>query len=115
MDEVGRARRAAGFRLGHSGVVETPRAGGRPRKGDRIMRAVDSRKSGQAMVEYIIIVVIIAIAAIAIFGIFGDTIRSKLSGAVTELGGDSSAAQTEAGKTGDSKKWLQDLDSTGHK
>jgi Flp pilus assembly pilin Flp len=65
------------------------------------------------MVEYIIIVVIIAIAAITIFGIFGDTIRKKLSGAVTELGGDSSAAQAAAGQTGDSKKWLQDLKETG--
>ena len=48
-------------------------------------------KSGQGMVEYIIIVAIIALAAIAIFGVFGDTIRAKMGGAVTELGGDSSA------------------------
>jgi len=50
-----------------------------------------NRKSGQTMVEYIIIVVIIAIAAIAIFGVFGDTIRAKMGGAVTELGGDETA------------------------
>ena len=50
------------------------------------------RKLGQGMVEYIIIVAIIALAAIAIFGVFGDTIRAKMGGAVTELGGDSSAA-----------------------
>ena len=50
------------------------------------------RRCGQGMVEYLIIVAIIALAAIAIFGVFGDTIRKKLSGAVTELGGDSSAA-----------------------
>lgn len=49
------------------------------------------RKSGQAMVEYIIIVVVVAIAALLIFGVFGDTIRQKLGGAVNELGGDSSA------------------------
>jgi hypothetical protein len=36
-------------------------------------------------------VAIIALAAIAIFGVFGDTIRAKLGGAVTELGGDDSA------------------------
>ena len=42
-------------------------------------------KSGQSMVEYIIIIVIIAIAAIAIFGVFGDTIRQKLSGAVASV------------------------------
>lgn len=49
-----------------------------------------NRKSGQGMVEYIIIVAIIALAAIAIFGVFGDTIRAKLGGAVTELGGNDS-------------------------
>ena len=53
-----------------------------------------NKKSGQGMVEYIIIVAIIALAAIAIFGVFGDTIRMKLGGAVTELGGDASAKQT---------------------
>ena len=47
------------------------------------------KKSGQAMVEYIIIVVIVAIAALVVFGLFGDTIRQKLGGAVEELGGDS--------------------------
>ncbi len=78
------------------------------------MKARRNRKSGQTMVEYIIIVVIIAIAAIAIFGIFGDTIRMKLSGAVTELGGDEAAAQDAAGETGDSQQWLKDLDRDGH-
>lgn len=68
-----------------------------------------NRKSGQTMVEYIIIVVIIAIAAIAIFGIFGDTIRQKLGGAVGELGGDTGAAQEAAGETGSSQQWLKDL------
>jgi Flp pilus assembly pilin Flp len=70
-----------------------------------------SRKSGQTMVEYIIIVVIVAIAAIAIFGVFGDTIRQKLSGAVNELGGDSGAAQ-QAVST-ESKEWLKQLDAEG--
>ncbi len=63
------------------------------------------------MVEYIIIVVIIAIAAIAIFGVFGDTIRQKLSGAVNELGGDSSAADS-AIQTG-SEDWLRELGPSG--
>lgn len=47
-----------------------------------------SRKRGQAMVEYIIIVVIVAIAAIAVFGAFSDRIRGMLGGATEELGGD---------------------------
>lgn len=65
----------------------------------------NSRKSGQAMVEYIIIVVIVAIAALVIFGLFGDTIRQKLGGAVEELGGD---AQGAAG--GSSLQYLKDLE-----
>ena len=72
-----------------------------------------NKKSGQTMVEYIIIVVIIAIAAIAIFGIFGDTIRQKLGGAVSELGGDTGAAADAVGETGDSQQWLKDLESDG--
>lgn len=68
-------------------------------------------KSGQTMVEYIIIVVIVAVAAIAIFGVFGDTIRQKLSGAVNELGGDDGAA-ADAIATG-SEEWLKDLDAEG--
>jgi Flp pilus assembly pilin Flp len=51
------------------------------------------KRAGQGMVEYIIIVAIIALAAIAIFGVFGDTIRAKMGGAVTQLGGDDSAKQ----------------------
>jgi Flp pilus assembly pilin Flp len=70
-----------------------------------------SRKSGQTMVEYIIIVVIVAIAAIAIFGVFGDTIRQKLSGAVNELGGDSGAA-SQAVST-ESKEFIKQLGADG--
>jgi type IV pilus assembly protein PilA len=75
------------------------------------MKTRRNKKSGQTMVEYIIIVVIIAIAAIAIFGVFSDTIREKLGGAVAELGGDSSAAD-DALST-DSADWLKDLDADG--
>lgn len=77
------------------------------------MSRKQTRKSGQTMVEYIIIVVIIAIAAIAIFGIFGDTIRTKLGGAVAELGGDTGAAEDAVGETGSSQQWLKDLGSDG--
>jgi Flp pilus assembly pilin Flp len=59
----------------------------------------DSRRSGQTMVEYIIIVVVIAIAALAVFGILGDTVKDKAGGAVTSLtdGKNADAAKTEAG------------------
>ncbi len=75
------------------------------------MKRFKNSKSGQTMVEYIIIVVIIAIAAIAIFGVFGDRIRAKLGGAVTELGGDD-GAKDEALDTS-SHDYLKDLDKDG--
>ena len=69
------------------------------------------KRSGQTMVEYIIIVVIIAIAAIAIFGVFSDTIREKLGGAVVELGGDN-GAKDDAISTS-AHDWLKQLDEDG--
>jgi Flp pilus assembly pilin Flp len=69
------------------------------------MRTFPKRKSGQAMVEYIIIVVVIAIAALVIFGLFGDTIQKKLGGAVDELEGDSSGSDSVQS----SKGYLEDL------
>ena len=70
-----------------------------------------NRKSGQTMVEYIIIVVIIAIAAIAIFGVFGDTIRGKTGGAVVKMGGDESAK--DAALATSSEDTLKNLDADG--
>jgi len=66
-----------------------------------------NKKSGQGMVEYIIIVAIIALAAIAIFGVFGDTIRAKLGGAVTELGG--VPADAKAALDVKSAQYMKDL------
>jgi type IV pilus assembly protein PilA len=54
------------------------------------------KKSGQAMVEYIIIVVVVAIAAIAVLGAFGDRIRAMFGGATEELGGDAGSATAES-------------------
>jgi Flp pilus assembly pilin Flp len=69
------------------------------------------RKSGQTMVEYIIIVVIIAVAAIAIFGVFGDTIRQKLGGAVEEIGGDS--GEKDAALETRSEDFLKEMSEDG--
>lgn len=66
-----------------------------------------NRRSGQGMVEYIVIVAIIALAAIAIFGVFGDTIRAKVGGGVTELGGDASAKDAALQTT--SQQYMKDL------
>jgi Flp pilus assembly pilin Flp len=70
-----------------------------------------NQKSGQGMVEYIIIVAVIALAAIAIFGVFGDTIRSKLSGGVVALGGN--AQQAQAATTTSSADYLKQLGQQG--
>lgn len=69
------------------------------------------RKSGQTMVEYIIIVVIIAVAAIAIFGVFGDRLRAMVGGATVELGGDSGAV--EAATSTSSEDFFKSLDKDG--
>ena len=60
----------------------------------------DTRRSGQTMVEYIIIVVVIAIAALAVFGILGDTVKDKAGAAVTSLTtGDNATAAKDAADT----------------
>ncbi len=75
------------------------------------MKKIKNSKSGQTLVEYILIIVIIAIAAIAILGVFSDTVRAKFGGAVEELGGDSSA-KDEALDT-KSQDWLKNMDKDG--
>jgi Flp pilus assembly pilin Flp len=75
------------------------------------MKARRKNKSGQTIVEYIIIVVIIAIAAIAVVGVFGDRIRAMFGGATVELGG----LQADVDKATDtsSADWLKSLQKTG--
>ena len=75
------------------------------------MSRINESRSGQTMVEYVIIVAIVAIAVIAILGVFSDTIREKLSGAVNELGGDESAASTAIETK--SADWLKELGPEG--
>ena len=71
-------------------------------------KRLNRSRSGQSMVEYIIIVVVVALACLAIFGVFSDTIRSKLGGAVNEIGGDS--AQVNQALEKSSVDTLKDLD-----
>ena len=73
---------------------------------------LDKSRQGQAMVEYIIIVVVIAVAALVVFGLFGDTIKKKMSGAVSSLDEDlGSQAQSEVGTS--SAETLRNLDAEG--
>lgn len=55
------------------------------------MKKLRKSKSGQTMVEYIIIVLIIAVAALAIVGVFSDRVRELFGFATEELGGSDQA------------------------
>jgi Flp pilus assembly pilin Flp len=70
-------------------------------------------KRGQAMVEYIIIVVLVAIAALAIFAVFSDTMRDKLSGAVSQMDSGTRASEAQAAAATSSKDTLQKLQADG--
>jgi Flp pilus assembly pilin Flp len=60
---------------------------------------VRSRRSGQTMVEYIIIVVLIAITLIVLFSKFSKAVGTKVSGATSALDSDvGSEAQSEVDK-----------------
>jgi len=72
-------------------------------------------KSGQSMTEYLLIIVLVALASLAIFAVFGDTIRAKLSGAITEMDSGDHAAAAQAATSKDSKTFLKDLDKDGEK
>ncbi len=66
-------------------------------------------KSGQTMVEYIIIVLIIAIAALAIVGVFSDRVRELFGFATEELGGDGAAVEEALSER--SVDWVKEAES----
>ncbi len=70
-------------------------------------------EKGQAIVEYIIIVVIVAVGALTIMGFFSDTIKEKMSGVISALGGSAATEAQGEATTGGSLEALQDLDATG--
>ena len=70
-----------------------------------------SRKSGQTIVEYVILIAIIAVAAIAVIGVFSDRIRTMFGGATVELGGDQAAVDSATDQK--SQDWLKNLQKDG--
>ena len=69
-------------------------------------------RSGQAMVEYIIIVVVIAIAALVVFGYFGGAATKKVAGATSSI--DTEIGAKAAAEVQDSTlDTLKTLDKTG--
>lgn len=59
-----------------------------------ILKKFRKTQSGQAIVEYIIIVALVAIAAITVISLFSDRIRQMFSGATEELGGETETIES---------------------
>lgn len=59
-----------------------------------ILKKFRKTQSGQAIVEYIIIVALVAIAAITVISLFSDRIREMFSGATEELGGETETIES---------------------
>ncbi len=80
----------------------------------KTIKWLPTRKSGQTMTEYIVIVVVVALAALAIFGIFSDTLRQKLAGTVSTFdSGQNAAAAQQDVQQNTSADVLRNLQSTG--
>ena len=77
------------------------------------MKNRNNARSGQTMVEYIIIVVVIAIAALAVFGLLGDTVKEKTSGAVSSLTSSDKASQAQSEAQTKSSEQFKDLTEDG--
>ena len=65
--------------------------------------------SGQAILEYIIIIALVAVAALTVLGLFGGRIRELISGATGAIGGDTSRVSNGD----DTTKVLQNMDASG--
>ncbi len=73
-----------------------------------------SRKQGQTMVEYIIIVVLIAVTLLVVVGFFGKALFKKFSGATSALDEDVGAeAQDAYADIDDPQQTIRRLDETG--
>jgi Flp pilus assembly pilin Flp len=72
-------------------------------------KIMKKKRSGQTIVEYILIVVLVAIASIVVLGLFSDTLRAKMRGVISYIGGDASE-DSDQGKSAD---LLKNLDEDG--
>ena len=70
---------------------------------------MQTRRSGQGMTEYIIIVALVAIASIAVVTIFGNQIRSLFSDSVQELQGNQASHTSGGDSTGQIDKTIKDF------
>ena len=66
--------------------------------------------SGQAILEYIIIIALVAVAALTVLGLFGDRIRGLIASVTKSIGGDTSDANIETGASLDNLQNAADND-----
>lgn len=76
-----------------------------------LKKALDKKKKGQGMTEYIIIVALIAVATITLVTVFGDQIRELFFATGKKLEGDTSyqAEKKVTPHQGDVEKKMDDL------
>lgn len=68
-------------------------------------------QSGQAILQYIIVIALVAVAALTVLGLFGDRIRVLIGGSASAIG--STEAANAAGDEGDSLKQMKQMDANG--
>ena len=71
------------------------------------------KRSGQTIVEYILIVVLVSIASLVVLGLFSDTLRKKISGTISCLTSGTEACEAQSDVLKKSEDILKDLDETG--
>lgn len=58
-----------------------------------------TRRLGQGMVEYIIVVALVAVAAIGVYQLFGQVVRSQTAAMAKELAGEDGSAESQNAQT----------------
>ncbi|MFZ2654688.1 MAG: hypothetical protein WAX69_07195 [Victivallales bacterium] len=71
------------------------------------------KRTGQTIVEYILIVTLVAIASLTVLGLFSDTLRKKISGVISTLTSGTEATEAQSDVQTKSSDLLKDLDETG--
>jgi Flp pilus assembly pilin Flp len=71
------------------------------------------KRSGQTIVEYILIVVLVAIASLVVLGLFSDTLRKKISGAISSMTSGTEASDAQTDVSTKSEDILKGLDEQG--
>jgi Flp pilus assembly pilin Flp len=74
------------------------------------MSRKQKKASGQAIVEYIIIIVIVAVAALTVMGIFSDRLRTLIAGVASTLGDNNAVNEVQTNSAG---KTLKEMSENG--